>query len=64
MGIGFTVIVDEHDKTQTLEILKQQNVNAYEIGRIVEDSHLNVLVEHVVRCFQSYFQNLMQRLLL
>lgn len=45
MGIGFTVIVDEHDKTQTLEILKQQNVNAYEIGRIVEDSHKPIRIQ-------------------
>ena len=47
MGIGFTVIVDEHDKTQTLEILKQQNVNAYEIGRIVEDSHKPIRIQGV-----------------
>lgn len=36
MGIGFTLIVDEDKATETLEILNKHQVNAYQIGEIVE----------------------------
>ncbi|MHD0398106.1 phosphoribosylformylglycinamidine cyclo-ligase [Staphylococcus simulans] len=36
MGIGFTLVVDEADADKTLEILKDQNVEAFKIGKIVE----------------------------
>lgn len=36
MGIGFTLVVDEADAEKTLEILKGQNVEAFNIGKIVE----------------------------
>ncbi|MFU0769319.1 phosphoribosylformylglycinamidine cyclo-ligase [Staphylococcus pasteuri] len=37
MGIGYTVIVNENDKEQALKVLKEQNIDAYEIGRIIKD---------------------------
>ncbi|MDN6656817.1 MAG: phosphoribosylformylglycinamidine cyclo-ligase, partial [Staphylococcus simulans] len=36
MGIGFTLVVDEADADKTLDILKDQNVEAFKIGKIVE----------------------------
>ncbi|MBO1198926.1 phosphoribosylformylglycinamidine cyclo-ligase [Staphylococcus simiae] len=34
MGIGYTVIVDQQDVNQTLNILKEQDIDAYHIGQV------------------------------
>lgn len=36
MGIGFTLVVDEAEAEKTLSILKEQNVDAYQIGKVTE----------------------------
>ncbi|MCE5037746.1 phosphoribosylformylglycinamidine cyclo-ligase [Staphylococcus auricularis] len=36
MGIGFTLVVDQQDVAQTLDILKAQGMDAYEIGHTYE----------------------------
>ena len=36
MGIGFTLVVDEADAKKAMDILKEQNVAAYQIGKVVE----------------------------
>lgn len=36
MGIGFTLVVDQQDVAQTINILKEQGMDAYEIGHTYE----------------------------
>ena len=45
MGIGYTVIVNENDKEQALKVLKEQNIDAYEIGRIIKDDRKPIHIQ-------------------
>lgn len=47
MGIGYTVIVNENDKEQALKVLKEQNIDAYEIGRIIKDDRKPIHIQGV-----------------
>lgn len=47
MGIGYTVIVNENDKEQALNVLKEQNIDAYEIGRIIKDDRKPIHIQGV-----------------
>ncbi|MFU0763077.1 phosphoribosylformylglycinamidine cyclo-ligase [Staphylococcus pasteuri] len=47
MGIGYTVIVNEDDKEDALKVLKQQNIDAYEIGRIIKDDRKPIHIQGV-----------------
>lgn len=47
IGIGYTVIVNENDKEQALKVLKEQNIDAYEIGRIIKDDRKPIHIQGV-----------------
>lgn len=47
MGIGYTVIVNENNKEQALKVLKEQNIDAYEIGRIIKDDRKPIHIQGV-----------------
>ncbi|MCE3021211.1 phosphoribosylformylglycinamidine cyclo-ligase [Staphylococcus pasteuri] len=47
MGIGYTVIVNENDKEQALKVLKEQNIDTYEIGRIIKDDRKPIHIQGV-----------------
>ena len=47
MSIGYTVIVNENDKEQALKVLKEQNIDAYEIGRIIKDDRKPIHIQGV-----------------
>ncbi|WP_017637041.1 phosphoribosylformylglycinamidine cyclo-ligase [Staphylococcus sp. E463] len=47
MGIGYTFIVNENDKEQALKVLKEQNIDAYEIGRIIKDDRKPIHIQGV-----------------
>lgn len=47
MGIGYTVIVNENDKEQALKVLKEQNIDAYEIGHIIKDDRKPIHIQGV-----------------
>lgn len=40
MGIGFVICVDKKDVKKTINILKKQKENAYEIGYIKKSKHV------------------------
>ncbi|RIM18434.1 phosphoribosylformylglycinamidine cyclo-ligase, partial [Staphylococcus cohnii] len=45
MGVGFTLIVDKENEAAVLNILKQQQVKAYQIGEIVKGDQPIQLLE-------------------
>lgn len=47
MGIGYTVIVNEDDKEQALNVLKELNIDAYEIGRIIKEDRKPIHIQGV-----------------
>ena len=36
MGIGYTVIVNKEDVSKALDILKEQDIAAYQIGKLLK----------------------------
>lgn len=47
MGIGYTVIVNKEDVSKTLDILKGQDIAAYQIGEIVKSNDVQIYLEGV-----------------
>ena len=47
MGIGYTVIVNKEDVSKALDILKEQDIAAYQIGEIVKSNDAPIYLEGV-----------------
>lgn len=47
MGIGYTVIVNKEDVYKTLDVLKEQDIAAYQIGEIVKSNDAPIYLEGV-----------------
>ncbi|MEK4919721.1 phosphoribosylformylglycinamidine cyclo-ligase [Staphylococcus sp. FSL W8-1270] len=47
MGIGYTVIVNKEDVSKALDILKEQDIAAYQIGEIVKSNDAQIYLEGV-----------------
>ncbi|PTF03826.1 phosphoribosylformylglycinamidine cyclo-ligase [Staphylococcus devriesei] len=47
MGIGYTVIVEQKDVEQAIEILKQQGISAYKIGDVIANQDKPIILEGV-----------------
>lgn len=47
MGIGYTVIVNKEDVSKTLDVLKEQDIAAYQIGEIVKSNDAPIYLEGV-----------------
>lgn len=47
MGIGYTVIVNKEDVSKALDILKEQDIAAYQIGEIVKSNDALIYLEGV-----------------
>lgn len=47
MGIGYTVIVNKEDVSKALDILKEQDIAAYQIGKIVKSNDAPIYLEGV-----------------
>lgn len=47
MGIGYTVIVNKEDVSKALDILKEQDIAAYQIGEIVKSNDEPIYLEGV-----------------
>ena len=47
MGIGYTVIVNKEDVSKALDILKEQDISAYQIGEIVKSNDAPIYLEGV-----------------
>ncbi|MBI5972084.1 phosphoribosylformylglycinamidine cyclo-ligase [Staphylococcus caledonicus] len=47
MGIGYTVIVEQKDVKQAIEILKQQGISAYKIGDVIANQDTPIILEGV-----------------
>ena len=47
MGIGYTVIVNKEDVSKTLDVLKEQDIAAYQIGEIVKSNDVQIYLEGV-----------------
>ena len=47
MGIGYTVIVNKEDVSKALDILKEQDIAAYQIGEIVKRNDAPIYLEGV-----------------
>ena len=47
MGIGYTVIVNKEDVSKALDILKEQDIAAYQIGEIVKSNDVQIYLEGV-----------------
>lgn len=47
MGIGYTVIVNKEDVSKALDILKEQDIAAYQIGEIVKSNDTPIYLEGV-----------------
>ena len=47
MGIGYTVIVNKEDVSKALDILKEQDIAAYQIGEIVKSNYEPIYLEGV-----------------
>ena len=45
MGIGYTVIVNKEDVYKTLDVLKEQDIAAYQIGEIVKSNDAPIYLE-------------------
>ena len=45
MGIGYTVIVNKEDVSKALDILKEQDIAAYQIGEIVKSNDAPIYLE-------------------
>ena len=47
MGIGYTVIVNKEDVSKALDILKEQDIAAYQIGEIVKSNDAPIYLEGI-----------------
>lgn len=47
MGIGYTVIINKEDVSKALDILKEQDIAAYQIGEIVKSNDAPIYLEGV-----------------
>lgn len=47
MGIGYTVIVNKEDVSKALDLLKEQDIAAYQIGEIVKSNDAPIYLEGV-----------------
>ncbi|MCE5089370.1 phosphoribosylformylglycinamidine cyclo-ligase [Staphylococcus devriesei] len=47
MGIGYTVILEQKDVEQAIEILKQQGISAYKIGDVIANQDKPIILEGV-----------------
>lgn len=47
MGIGYIVIVNKEDVSKTLDVLKEQDIAAYQIGEIVKSNDAPIYLEGV-----------------
>ncbi|MGW9856474.1 phosphoribosylformylglycinamidine cyclo-ligase [Staphylococcus hominis] len=47
MGIGYTVIVNKEEVSKTLDILKEQDIDAYQIGEIIKSNDAPIYLEGV-----------------